>query len=225
VAYFSADETGESNGPAYTDSWHSERYWSRIRHAASPREVAEILSGLGIHYIITPDSRPVNSPPVEGFLRLWLTPVRKVGSLGLFRMPEVAPPDPSPFAPGRRYDDLEERVRFSGSWLHDVQFPETSGQSITYSETPGNAFRIAFTGSAITYVFTRAANRGIAEVWIDGRRQSRINQYSPRTLWQSSERFGGLSPGDQTLEVRVSGEKDPLSAGVFVDLDAFEVEP
>jgi len=227
VAFFSTDQAGELNAPAYTDGWHSERYWNRVQNAKDPRAIAVILHDLGIHYVIAPDSRRARPLPVELFLRLWLEPVRApVGPLGLFRMRDItASPDDSSFAPGRRYDDLEERVKFSGSWLKDLQFPESSGQSITYSETPGSELRIAFTGSAITYVFTQAANRGIAEVRIDGRLAGRINQYSPQTVWQSTRRFGALSPGDHTLEVRVSGDKDPRSAGVFVDLDAFEVEP
>ncbi len=227
VAFFSTDQTGELNAPAYTDGWHSERYWNKVQNAKDPGEVALILNGLGIHYVIAPVSRIANRVPVELFLRLWLDPVREpVGPLGLFRMRDVsATSDTSPFAPGRRYDDLEGRITYSGSWLHDLQFPESSGQSITYSDTPGNRFRITFTGSAITYVFTEAANRGIAEASIDGGIQARINQYSPQTSWQSKRRFGGLNPGTHTLEVRVTGEKDPRSAGAFVDLDAFEVEP
>ena len=74
-------------------------------------------------------------------------------------------------------------------------------------------------------MFTRALNRGIAEVRIDGSPAVRINEYSAPTLWQEKQRFGGLSPGAHTLEVRVSGDKDPASSGLFVDLDAFEVEP
>ena len=227
VAFFSTEQTGELNAPAYTDGWHSERYWNRVQNAKDPGEVARILDQLDIHFVVAPESRIANRVPVELFLRRWLEPIRApVGPLGLFRMRDVsAPQDTSAFAPGRRYDDLEERIVYTGSWLHDLQFPESSGQSITYSDTPGNRFRITFTGSAITYVFTQAANRGIAEVSLDGRIQARINQYSPQTVWQSMRRFGGLNAGVHTLEVRVSGEKDPQSAGLFVDLDAFEVEP
>jgi hypothetical protein len=127
-------------------------------------------------------------------------------------------------APGH-YDDQDPRIEYKGKWWPDHQFPQSSGQSITYSDKPGDTFRIAFTGSAITYVFTRALNRGIAEVRIDGGPAVRINQYSPPTQWQEKQRFGGLSPGTHTLEVRVSGDKDPASGGLFVDLDAFEVEP
>jgi hypothetical protein len=226
VAFFSTDQTGGLNGPSYTDGWHSERYWSRVQQARTSREVAVFLSGLGVHYIVAPDSRRGGNTPVELFLRQWLEPVRMpVGPLGLFRMRDPsAIPDTSPFAPGRRYDDTEERIQYTGSWLHDLQFPESSGQSITYSEKPGNQFRIDFTGSAITYIFTEALNRGIAEVRIDNRPPVRINQYSRQTLWQSARRFDGLDPGSHSVEVRVSGEKDPRSSGVFVDLDAFEVE-
>ena len=227
VAFFSTEQTGELNAPSYTDGWHSERYWDRIRNAKDPRDVAVILHNLGIHYVVAPDSRETRPLPVELFLRLWLDAVRPpVGPLGLFRMRDPsATPDASPFAPGRRYDDLEERIEYSGPWHRDLQFPQSSGQSLSYSETPGSSFRIAFTGSAITYVFTLASNRGIAEVTLDGHTQARINQYSAQTMWQSRRRFDGLNPGLHTLEVRVSGEKDPRSAGVFVDLDAFEVEP
>jgi hypothetical protein len=127
-------------------------------------------------------------------------------------------------APGH-YDDQDQRVEYKGKWWPDRQFPQSSGQSITYSDKPGDTFRIAFTGSAITYVFTKALNRGIAEVKIDGGPAVRINQYSASTQWQEKQRFGGLSPGAHTMEVRVSGDKDPASGGLFVDLDAFDVEP
>jgi hypothetical protein len=123
------------------------------------------------------------------------------------------------------YDDQDQRVEYKGKWWPDHQFSQSSGQSITYSDKPGDTFRIAFSGSAITYVFTKALNRGIAEARIDGGPAVRINQYSAPTLWQEKQRFGGLSPGTHTLEVRVSGDKDPASGGLFVDLDAFEVEP
>ena len=129
-----------------------------------------------------------------------------------------------PFAPGY-YDDGDQRIEYKGKWWPDHQFPLSSGHSITYSDKPGDTFRIAFTGSAITYVFTRALNRGFAEVRIDGGAPVRINQYSGPVKWQEKERFGGLNPGAHTLEVRVSGDKDAKSGGLFVDLDAFEVEP
>jgi len=226
VAFFSNEQTGGLNGSAYTDSWHSERYWNKLKAAKDPREIAVMLNKMGIHYIVAPDSRSANLRPVQLFLRLWIDPARpSLGPLGLFRLRDVnAPPDTDPIPPGH-YDDLDTRIRYTGAWRPDLQFPETSGASLTYSDSPGATFSVTFTGRGITYVFTQAVNRGIAEVTMDGGPKVRINQYSSATHWQTARQFDGLKPGVHTLEVRVSGEKDPRSNGLFVDLDAFVVEP
>jgi len=226
VAFFSNDQTGGLIGPAYTDSWHSERYWSRLKAARDAREIAFMLDQMGIHFVVAPASRSANLWSVQLFLRVWVDPVRApIGPLGLLRLKDVnAPPDTAPIPPGR-YDDLDMRVQYTGPWRPDVQFPESFATSLTYSDAPGATFRITFTGRAITYVFTQAANRGIAEATIDGGSKIRINQYSGTTNWQASHRFGGLKPGFHTMEVRVSGEKDAQASGLFVDLDAFQVDP
>ena len=226
VAFFSNEQTGGLIGPAYTDSWHSERYWNKLKAAKDPREIAVMLNQMGIHYVVAPASRSASLRPVQLFLRLWVDPARPpIGPLGLFRLRDVnAPPDTAPIPPGR-YDDLDTRVLYTGPWRPDLQFPESSAASLTYSDTPGATFRITFTGRAITYVFTQAANRGIAEATLDGGPKIRIDQYSSNTNWQTTHRFDGLKPGVHTLEVRVSGEKAALSNGRFVDLDAFVVEP
>jgi len=226
IAFFSNDQTGGLNGPAYTDSWHSERYWSRLKAARDPREIAVMLNQMGIHYVVAPEAGSANLRPVQLFLRLWLEPVRApIRTLGLFRIRDAsAPRDTAPIGPGR-HDDLDLRVEYQGPWHPDLQFPESSGASLTYSDSPGATFRITFTGRAITYVFTQAANRGIAEAMIDSGPKIRIDQYSGRTAWQTTRRFDALKPGVHTLEVRVSGEKSRLSNGRFVDLDAFVVEP
>ena len=51
-----------------------------------------------------------------------------------------------------------------------------------------------------------------------------MNMYSKEPKWQSVRRFGDLAPGVHTFEVRVTGEKDPLSSGTVVDLDAVVIE-
>jgi hypothetical protein len=226
VAFFSTERAGGLKGPAYTDSWHSEAYWSRIKDVSDARQIAVLLNQIGVRYVVAPTSKFATVRPVQLFLRLWLDPVRApVGPLGLFQLRNVNTlRDATPVGPGR-YDDLDGHVEYTGPWRQDLQFPESSAASLTYSETPGAAFRITFTGRALTYVFTQAANRGIAEATIDGESRIQINQYSAMTRWQATHRFADLEPGTHTLDVRVSVEKDPQSAGLFVDLDAFVVEP
>jgi hypothetical protein len=95
---------------------------------------------------------------------------------------------------------------------------------LTYSDTPGSGIGFAFTGTALTYIFTRAPNRGMAEVVIDGASQGVVDLYAPRAEWQSRLKFGGLAPGKHVAVIRVVGRKRPEAEGTFVDLDCFEVE-
>jgi hypothetical protein len=137
----------------------------------------------------------------------------------------VAPPHQrTPALPGA-YDDLDPEIEYTGAWLHDRQFRQASSSSVTYSNQPGDALRLMFDGNAITYVYTKALNRGFAEVNIDGQKRAELNLYSRQTLWQSHSQFGNLGAGPHTIEVRVVGKKDPRSSGYWVDLDRFVVSP
>jgi hypothetical protein len=133
----------------------------------------------------------------------------------------VLPRDPVP--PGR-YDDPDPRITLNAAWTRDRQFPDASQHTISYSNIPGASASLAFHGQAITYVYTRASNRGIAEVFIDGARMERRDLYSPRTLWRSQSRYEGLGTGEHVIEVRVTGERNPLASDSFVDIDGLVVE-
>lgn len=122
------------------------------------------------------------------------------------------------------YDDLDPEIKYSGTWLHDRQFAEPFGGSISYSKQARDAARLTFSGRAITYFYTKALNRGIAQVSIDDATVAQINLYSEKTEWRAQATFGGLKPGQHTIEVRVLGQKDPRSSETWVDLDRFLVE-
>jgi hypothetical protein len=130
--------------------------------------------------------------------------------------------DTTPAPPGS-YDDKNERIEYLGSWLHDPQFAQTWAGTISYSPLPGDSLRFFFNGKAIAYVYTKAPNRGTAEVLIDRKMRARIDQYSAEIEWQAQTVFGGLEPGPHTIEIRVTKRKAPKSAGYFVDLDRFIV--
>jgi len=227
AAFFSTDATADLNALAYTDTWHSELYWNRVRFATTPQQIVAVMNELGVRHVIAPASRQGASAPIHDFLARWLDPESApIGPLGTFSLratPLAVPADTKPFGPGA-YDDLIDGIEHSGGWIFDRQFAQAAHGTLTYSDTPGDFLRFQFSGSAITYIYTPTFNRGIAQVSIDGAERARVNQYSPRTLWQKSSEIRGLTAGVHTFELRVTGEKDPRSSGRFVDFDGFVVE-
>jgi hypothetical protein len=123
------------------------------------------------------------------------------------------------------YDDLDPAIEYTGTWLHDRQFAEPFGGSITYSRQAGDTARLTFSGRSVTFFYTKALNRGIAQVSIDGADVAQINFYSEKTQWRAESTFGDLKPGRHIIEVRVLGQKDTRSSDSWVDLDRFLIAP
>jgi hypothetical protein len=135
-----------------------------------------------------------------------------------------AVPTPQPAAPPGRYDDPDSRICLHAAWTRDTQFPDADQHTLTYSNIPGASASLAFNGTAITYVHTRASNRGIAEVFVDGRLKDRADLYSPNTIWRSRARYECLGAGAHVIQIRVTGERNSHACDSFVDLDALIVE-
>jgi hypothetical protein len=228
VAFFHGGIFAGLDAKGYSDTWHTYTFWRRMILSNDPKEVAALFREDGIHYVIAPTTTPTNFAVAQKFLDEWTASAGV--AIGLFELRKVLPaPLPKlrstlPAPPGT-YDDLDDRIEFTGSWLHDSQFRAASGGSITYSDVAGDTIRFFFTGSAITYVYTMALNRGTAEVAIDGKPRGRINQYSAEIQWQGHTDFQNLIPGPHTIEIRVLKRKDRQSSGYFVDLDRFVVSP
>jgi len=134
----------------------------------------------------------------------------------------IEPPPVVVVKPGT-YDDFDERVQFRGDWVQNDDFAEPFRHTVSYSDDPGAEVGLSFEGTSLTYVFTKAPNRGVAEIAIDGVLSKVLDLYSPTVAWQSRLEFAGLSPGSHTIAIRVVGRKQAASQGLFVDVDAFEV--
>ena len=75
----------------------------------------------------------------------------------------------------------------------------------------------------MTWVYTAAQNRGMAEVTLDGEVRGRVDLYSPAVAWQAEFTISGLPIGKHTLAIRVLPEKNAASTGRFVDIDSLVV--
>jgi hypothetical protein len=125
-----------------------------------------------------------------------------------------------PGVPPGVYDDTDPRIALRGAWVRDAQFQEAYRHTLLYTDIPDASVSFTFTGSSVTYVYTRASNRGIAEVWIDDQLQDRLDLYAPNTKWASRSTYDALGPGTHTIRIRVTGQHAAQSTDCYVDLDA-----
>jgi hypothetical protein len=124
------------------------------------------------------------------------------------------------------YDDptIIMPYNYIGTWTHSTCCATAYNGTISWSNTAQDAVTFTFTGTGITYVFTKAYNRGIAYITIDGGDVTPIDLYAPLpNQWQQSQ-FYGLSAGVHTIHIAVSGTKNPASADYYVDVDRFIVQ-
>ena len=193
----------------------------------TPAEVAALFRELGIHHLLTPMPVTTDFPVVQHFVEQWTAPSGQ--SYGRFELRNVLAtplgpaPNTVPAGPGG-YDDSDPKIEYTGVWIHDHQFTGPFSGSITYSEHPGDSARLFFDGRTITYVFTKALNRGTADVLIDRRLQAQIDEYTSGIQWSQKMVFSGLKPGPHTIEIRVAGKKNATSSGYYVDVDRLIVE-
>ena len=108
---------------------------------------------------------------------------------------------------------------YAGIWQADV-YRQAVGGTLTYSDQPGATARVCFEGTEFQYFYTKAPNRGLAEVTIDDMPHI-VDLYDPGVIWQARTVFGGLKPGRHCAVVRVLGRHTAASNGNFIDVDAF----
>jgi hypothetical protein len=118
-------------------------------------------------------------------------------------------------------DDTNWSITYAGHWVRG-EFEGSSNGTLTYSNDPAAVARFSFEGTELRYWYTKAFNRGLAAVFVDGISKGTVDLYSPTIEWQSSSLFAGLTPGRHTVEIRATGRHDPASADTYIDIDALE---
>jgi 4-amino-4-deoxy-L-arabinose transferase-like glycosyltransferase/glycosyltransferase involved in cell wall biosynthesis len=220
-------------GEVYENHWHQYNTLDQIRHAQGVAGIRALLDRWKVRYLIarkptvTRYTRPLALRQLldqctfaeytfDDFFVARLEPVcRGAATLSL---------DPAVTAKPGVYDDLDPAILLRGDWERSDGFEQTFGHTVTFTDIPGAEIRFAFEGRELTYVFTRAGNRGIAAITIDGISQGTLDLYSAEPQWQSSARFPFLGPGRHLLVIRVTGESRAGATGKFVDLDALLVK-
>jgi subtilisin family serine protease len=120
-------------------------------------------------------------------------------------------------------EENHNTLKKSGTW-ETSKSSTYSGGSAMYSGTAGRSVELAFTGNGIKVLASKALNRGLFDVYIDGKFVKSINTYSSNTIRKAVVfEKTGLTSGSHRIKIVIKGQKSSRSKGTFVYLDAFIV--
>jgi hypothetical protein len=197
---------------------------SRLREAGSGEEVAACLRQLGVRRAVAPESRLLlNTAALREFAARYLQAAFRRAGWEVAAVRSEPLPLPAMTLEAGAYDDAHPAFRYRGPWLHDTEAPGASGRTLTYSGHPGASLTFRFQGQRLVYVFTRAPNRGVASLWLDGRNVGEVDLYSPEVRWQQKAQFN-FPKGLHDAEIRVEKRTHRLATGFHVDVDRWEIE-
>ena len=220
-------------GDVYENHWHQYNTLDQIRRAPGVPGIRALLDHWKVRYLIArkPTASHYARPlALREFLDQCTIAEYAFGEFYIARLEPVCraaatlPVDPVLTAKPGTYDDFDPAILLRGDWERSDGFEQAFRHTVSYTDTPGAEIRFAFEGSELTYVFTKAANRGIAAITIDGAGRGSIDLYSAEPQWRSAVRFAGLGGGRHLLVIRVTGESRAGATGKFVDLDSLEVK-
>jgi hypothetical protein len=238
VLLTSGSDIAGLTGEVYENHWHQFATLDQIRKTLDMSGMLKLVEGWGVRYFIArkPAAGEYARPPaLRELLETCTTPEYEAGDFYLARLePDCgkrvegaaarAANRPEIVVPPGYYDDFDPAIRYRGDWTNSDKFDGPFVHTISFSDVPGAEAAFAFEGSSLVYMYTKAPNRGLAAITIDGADKGTIDLYAPTVEWQSSSRFCCLGPGKHLVVIRVLGQNSPGSEGQFVDLDGFRVE-
>ncbi len=126
-------------------------------------------------------------------------------------------------SPRVRYEQTDSRLHREGVWKSTTS-ALLSGGSDTWTNSSGGAMNVAFDGTAVTWVSTKAPFYGRARAILDGSTETTVDLYAPGVSYQQPVfSASGLAPGPHTLRIEWTGDKTPAASSAMVRVDAVEV--
>jgi len=229
VLLTSGSDIAGLTGEVYENHWHQFATLDQIRKTSDRAGMLRLVEGRGVRYFIArkPAAGAYAQPlALRQLLEACTTPEYEAGDFYLARLePDCRQRVESEIVvPPGYYDDFDPAIRYRGDWTHSDKFDGPFQHTVSFTNIPGAEAALAFEGSSLVYMYTKAPNRGLAAITIDGAAKGTFDLYSPTVEWQASSRFCCLGPGKHVAVIRVLGQNSPGSTGQFVDLDGFRVE-
>jgi hypothetical protein len=232
VAFFGTDTTAGLRAEAYVYGWHTERYEWQAWLSTSPADYGRLARSLNLELFVAPVgwTQSDANPAIRTYLADYTEPEFRVGAFELRKLKPQAAASlereerAMPGCGAGMIDDRSPQVRYSGRWRTVAQFGEACGGTLTYAEAPDAQATLMFSGTSVTYVFTKAYARGVAEVSVDGVKRDVIDQFSRGIEWRSHVTYSGLAAGPHSITIRPLHQKAADSRAFDIDIDGFVVE-
>jgi len=221
-------------GDFYMNHWHQYSTFEALRGTLNAVDMLRLLEKWGVEYFMGPKptvQEPIKPAALKAVIEHCTAPEYAVGNYYLAHLvPDCGSGGSLNAAPARLvtavrgfYDDSDPLLVYRGEWSHDTSFSEPDRHTVSYTDVPGGEIAFAFEGRQFTYEFTKAPNRGIASVTVDGLVKGEVDQYAPRIEWKSTRVFCCFGPGRHEATISVTGRHDSAATARFVDLDGLIV--
>jgi hypothetical protein len=131
-------------------------------------------------------------------------------------------PPPPPIT-WTRVEETNSAVILTGNWP-TISFPFFSGGSAVEANVAGARATFNFNGTGARWIGLRDRWSGIAKVYVDGVLKGQVDTYAPSDKEEQVLMYTitGLTLGNHSLTVEVTGQKNSSSAQAAVWVDAFE---
>jgi hypothetical protein len=141
------------------------------------------------------------------------------------------PPDsstaspPSATASASKIEQNAAAVTYAGNWF-ERSLSGASGGSAVLAMDAGSSATLHFSGTGVRWIGYQDAWSGVARVSVDGGSAVNVDTFAPVDSPQARVySVSGLNSGEHTLKIEVLQQLGSGSAGAWVWIDAFEIDP
>jgi len=128
---------------------------------------------------------------------------------------------------GARVEESDPAVTLSGGWTMSDSFWGWSGGAAMQSTVAGATASFTFIGTSVRWMGSRGRGMGIALVKVDGGPGKEVDLFARPTdeIHTPIITISGLSDGQHTLTIEVTGRQNGEAQSNVVVVDAFDVQP
>jgi trimeric autotransporter adhesin len=127
---------------------------------------------------------------------------------------------------GAHVEESDAAVTLSAGWMPSESRAGWSGGAAQQSTVAGATASFTFTGTSVRWIGRRSRFNGIALVRVDGGPAIEVDLFGrPDEIRTPVLTLYGLSEGQHTLTIEVTGRQHPNADANVVVVDAFDVQP